>query len=247
MSPRKCSAVKAWKKNRSTGSLGARHHTRQRGSTESSNPQSELKFSFRTLLGPSLSCHLLASLDHGDNDIFSSTLLLGELLPLVVADALDLGGRGGAWVKDESEPLLCQLSGELDSDDSLAEAEDLGVVGEDGALDGEAVKSTEGEWDKSVTREEGHDTKKQRGKHSRVHGGDGSDALDLVGGNGDTDTGTADKETSVCLSGLDLSGGLDGKVRVGCVARIESTHHGSDLKAIVTLLDRNTATHQSCQ
>lgn len=101
--------------------------------------------------------------------------------------------------------------------------------------------------EQSVTREKGRDTKKESVQHSRVHGGDGSDSLDLVGGNGDTDTGTADKETSVCLSGLDLSGGLDGKVRVGCVARIESTEDGSDLKARVTLLHRNTATHQSCQ
>lgn len=112
-------------------------------------------------------------------------LLLAKLLLLVVADALDLGGGGALWVKDEAEPLLCELAGELDADDSLTEAEDLAVVGQNRALDGEGVV-----------------------------GGDGSDALDLVGCNGNTETGAADKETSVGLACLDLSSGLDGKVWV---------------------------------
>lgn len=38
-----------------------------------------------------------------------------------------------------AEPFLYEFPGELDSDNSLAQAEDLGVVGLDEALNGEGI------------------------------------------------------------------------------------------------------------
>lgn len=85
-----------------------------------------------------------------------------------------------------AEPLLGEVPSELDTDDTLSEAEDLAVVAENRPLDGEGV-----------------------------HAGSGTDALDLVSGNGDTDAGAADEETTVSLAGLDLAGCNDRKVGVG--------------------------------
>lgn len=115
----------------------------------------------------------------------TSILLLAELLLFVVANALHLGSRATLLVKDVTQPLLCELPSELNTDDSLSEAQDLAVVGQDGTLNGEWVVRC-----------------------------DSSDTLDLVGSDGDTKTGSTDKDTSVCFACLDLAGGLDSKVWV---------------------------------
>lgn len=60
-------------------------------------------------------------------------------LCLVLVDRLDLLSTCTALVKGVSEPLLCQATGKLDADDPLTHAEHLSVVGEDSALNGEAV------------------------------------------------------------------------------------------------------------
>jgi len=109
----------------------------------------------------------------------------GEL-GLVVADSLDLGGRAALGVKAVLEPVNGELLGELDADDTLAEAEDLGVVAKDGALDGEGVV-----------------------------GCNGTDAGNLVGGDCDSETGAADEEAAVSLAFLDELGALNGGVGVG--------------------------------
>ena len=107
-------------------------------------------------------------------------------LSLVVADGLDLGSGTALGVEAVLEPVDSQLLGELDADDALAHAEDLGVVGQDGALDGEGVV----------------------GCH-------GADAGNLVGGDGDAQAGSADEEAAVSLALLDELGALDGGVGVG--------------------------------
>lgn len=107
-------------------------------------------------------------------------------LGLVVGDGLDLGSGAALGVEAVVEPVGGQLLGQLNADDTLAHAEDLGVVAEDGALHGEGVV----------------------GSH-------GADAGHLVGGDGDAETGTADEETTVSLAVLDQGGTLDGGVRVG--------------------------------
>lgn len=125
-------------------------------------------------------------------------LLLAELLLLVGTNALDLGVGGARSVKDVAQPLLGQVPGKLNADDPLAEAEDLAVVGQDGALDGEGVVA-----------------------------GRGSDALDLVGCNGNTQTGTADEQSSVGFASLNLASGLNGEMRVGwCSERIQPIQRG---------------------
>ena len=107
-------------------------------------------------------------------------------LGLVVADALDLGRAGAARVEAVREPVGGELLGQLDADDALAEAEHLGVVGQDGALDGE-----------------------------RVVGRHGADARHLVGGDGDAQAGAADEKGPVSLALCHELGGLHGDVRVG--------------------------------
>lgn len=117
-------------------------------------------------------------------------LLGSSKFPLVVGDGLNLGGRGALRVEAVGEPFVGELLGQLDADDALAEAEDLRVVAEDGALHGEGVVS-----------------------------GHGADAGDLIGGNGDTETGAADEETAICLAFLDEFGAGDGRVRIGGLVR----------------------------
>lgn len=112
-------------------------------------------------------------------------LLLGLLL-LVIADALDLGSAGGAWVEDVTEPLLGEVAGQFNAYDALTKAEDLAVVGKDGSLDAEGV-----------------------------HGGGGANALDLVSGDGDTDACAAHEEATVGFAPLDHAGSIDAEVRVG--------------------------------
>lgn len=107
-------------------------------------------------------------------------------LSLVVGDSLDLGSRGTLGVEAVVEPVTGELLGELNTDDTLTHAQDLGVVAQDGALNGERVVSS-----------------------------DGTDAGHLVGGDGNTQTGAADEQTTVSLALLDELGTLDGRVGVG--------------------------------
>src|SRR6187200_278392 len=57
----------------------------------------------------------------------------------VLADGRDLRRRRGRRVEPVSEPLPDQAPGQFDTDDPLAEAQHLGVVGQDRPFDGEAV------------------------------------------------------------------------------------------------------------
>jgi hypothetical protein len=84
-------------------------------------------------------------------------------------------------IESISHPLPDQSSRKLDADDALPETQDLGVVGEHGALDAEAVV-----------------------------GGDGADAGDFVGGDSDAEAGAADENGAVCFAGCNLGGGVSG-------------------------------------
>lgn len=110
---------------------------------------------------------------------------LSQLL-LVVADGLDLGGRGALGVEAVTEPVNGKLLSELNTDNTLTHAEDLSVVAQDGALNGEGVV-----------------------------GSDGTNARNLVCGDSDTQTGTADEQATVSLALSDELGTRDGRVRVG--------------------------------
>lgn len=109
----------------------------------------------------------------------------GEL-GLVVGDSLDLSGGGARGIEAVVEPVESELLCELNTDDALAHAENLSIVAQDGALDGEGIV-----------------------------GSDGANTGHLVGSDSDTKTSTADEETTVSLASLDLLGTLDGGVRVG--------------------------------
>lgn len=50
---------------------------------------------------------------------------------LVLADGGDLGSARALFVEHVTQKLLSQSLGELDTDDPLAEGEDLAVVGQD--------------------------------------------------------------------------------------------------------------------
>ena len=122
----------------------------------------------------------------GFSDDRDSDLGLAGELGLVIGDGLDLGGGGALGVKAVGHPFVGELLRKLDADDTLAHAEDLSIVGEDRALHGEGVV-----------------------------GRDGADAGNLVGGDGHTQSGTADEESTVSLAlGDELRTG-DGRVRVG--------------------------------
>lgn len=114
------------------------------------------------------------------------TFLLLVSDALVRADGLYLSSASTARVEFVSQPLLCQLPCQLQADDTLTHAENLGVVAQNGPLD-----------------------------RVGVVGGDGTHAVDLVGGNGDTETGTTDEECSVNLAASDLASGGDSNVRIG--------------------------------
>src|SRR5690349_11863382 len=108
---------------------------------------------------------------------------------LVVLNQGDLLGRGGGLVEGVGEPFLGEAAGEFQAHDALAESEDLGVVGQDGTLNGEGVVR-----------------------------GDGADAGDLVRGDRHTQSGAADQQGTVSLARGDEFGGSDGHGRVGGVA-----------------------------
>lgn len=55
----------------------------------------------------------------------------GRELGLVVLDGLDLRGGAALGVEAVGDPLARELLGQFNADDTLAEAEDLGVVAED--------------------------------------------------------------------------------------------------------------------
>ncbi len=97
----------------------------------------------------------------------------------VRADGLDLVCAGTGGVELVSEPLLCQLPCQLETDNALTHAQDLGVVAQDGTLD-----------------------------RVRVVSSDSPDAIDLVGGDGDTETGAADEEGTVDLTASNLRAAL---------------------------------------
>lgn len=107
-------------------------------------------------------------------------------LGLVVTDGLDLGGRAALGIKAVGEPFGGQLFGQLNPDDALAEAQHLGVVAQDGALNGEGIV-----------------------------GSDGADARHLVGGDGDPEASATDEEAAVSLPLGDELGPSDGWVRIG--------------------------------
>lgn len=107
-------------------------------------------------------------------------------LLLKLGNSINLLRARTALIKDIPQPLLGQPPGQLDSDDPLAHAQDLGVVAQHGPLDAEAVVR-----------------------------GDGADALDLVGGDGDAQPRAADNEGAVGLAFGDELGGGGGAVRVG--------------------------------
>lgn len=111
---------------------------------------------------------------------------LSMKLLLVVVDRLDLSSRSTLGVEAVGEPFESELLGQLDTHDTLPEAEHLGVVAEDRTLDGERVVS-----------------------------GDGANARDLVGGDGHAQTCAADEETPVCLAFSDEFSTGDSGVGVG--------------------------------
>lgn len=83
---------------------------------------------------------------------------------------VDLFGRGGRFIEAQLDPLVDEFLCEFEANDPLAEAQDLGIVGQDAAFD--AI---------------------------RVVGGDGANSLDFVGGDGDTQTGAADQKSAIGL------------------------------------------------
>lgn len=134
-------------------------------------------------------------------------LAAGQQLLLVVADGLDLGGGGALGVEAVGEPVEGELLGELNANDALAEAEDLSVVAEDGALDGEGVV-----------------------------GGHGANAGNLVGGDGNSEASAADEQAAVRLAFGDEFGALHGGVRVGSLVggRVDAdVGHGLDQRALL--------------
>lgn len=133
--------------------------------------------------------------------------LLSELL-LVVLDGLDLRGRGAVGVELVGHPLVGEALGQLKADNALAEAENLGVIAEDGALNGERVV----------------------GSHS-------TDTAHFVGGNGNSQARAADEETTVSLAISDEFGTLDGRVRVGGLVRGRVDTNVEDLADIGVLLE----------
>lgn len=111
----------------------------------------------------------------------------------------------------------------LDLETTHSEAKDLAVVGKDGSLDGE--------W---------------------VVGGNGSDALDLVGSDCNTETSSANEDSSVGLSSLDLSCGLDSKVWVSWWEMWQRTRRVSNdrVSCVLVRVARHrlrTIAHLSCQ
>lgn len=107
-------------------------------------------------------------------------------LNLIVGDSLDLGSRGRLGVEAVVEPVGSELLGQFDTDDTLTHAQDLGVVAQDGAFNGEGIV-----------------------------GSDSSDAGHLVGSDGNTQTSAADEEATVSLAIHDELGAFDGRMRVG--------------------------------
>lgn len=114
------------------------------------------------------------------------TSIFASLLTLQSSNLVYLLGTAALGVKLVAEPLASQAAGQLDADHALAHAQHLGVVALDAALDAEAVV----------------------GRH-------GADALDLVGGNGDTETSAADEQRAVGLALGDEADGGGGARRVG--------------------------------
>lgn len=114
-----------------------------------------------------------------------SILFRFSKLGLVLPNGLDLLCAGAGFVESVVQPVGSQLLSQLDTDDSLAHAENLGVVAENGSLDAEGVV-----------------------------GSDGSDASHLVGSNSNSEASAANHKGTVGFTLLDQRGSLDGDVRV---------------------------------
>src|SRR5674476_1262158 len=110
-------------------------------------------------------------------------VLLGHFL--ILGDRADLLGAVAGRIEGVAKPLPREPAGELDADDALAHAEDLGVVGKDRALDRE-----------------------------RVVGSHRTDSLYLVGADGNAEPRAADQDRAVGLTGNEKPGCRDGNVGV---------------------------------
>lgn len=116
----------------------------------------------------------------------SLTILLLLTLNLILPNDSDLLGTSASRVKDVAEPLLGQSAGQLQANDARTETQHLGVVGENGALDAEAVVC--------------------------CHGADGGD---FVGGDGDAEAWVLvlfNKGAGRCSERLARLAGLDESV-----------------------------------
>lgn len=121
-------------------------------------------------------------------------LRLLALFILVLGDSLDLVSRRRLLIKDIAEPFLGQTAGKLDSDNPLTHAEDLGVVAQHCAFDGEAVVSS-----------------------------DGADPVDLVCGDGNAQTRATDQQRTITLALGDQTSGGNSAVWVsGLVASVRA-------------------------
>jgi hypothetical protein len=126
----------------------------------------------------------------------------------VVLNFLDLGSGAGRGVKDVAEPFLSKASGQFDTNDTLAHAENLAVVRQDGSFNGEGVVSS-----------------------------DGPDALDLVCGDSNTETGATNKNASIGLAVGNHLSALDGNrwIRFGSVCVLAHTNINDLLNLLVLL------------
>lgn len=107
-------------------------------------------------------------------------------LALERSNLINLLSTAALRIKLVTEPLGSQSTGKLKANNALTHAKNLGVVALDTTLDAEAVV-----------------------------GGHGTDALDLVGGDGDAQTSAADEQSTVGLALCDEANGGSGAGWVG--------------------------------
>lgn len=131
-------------------------------------------------------------MDAARRDLRRKKLVFAKVL-LVFRNMVDLFGRGGRVIEAQLDPLIDEFLCEFEANDPLAEAQDLGVVGQDAALDAIGVV-----------------------------GGDSANALDFVGGDGDAQASAADQESAIGLemaearvvvSGRIMRSKVDGSMR----------------------------------
>lgn len=114
---------------------------------------------------------------------FSSHRLILELVNLI-----HLLGTRTVGIEFVAQPLASQTTRQLEANDTLAHAEDLGIVAEDAALDAEAIMR-----------------------------GDGTNALDFVGRDGNAEASAADQESAVGLALGHETGGSGSAGWIGCL------------------------------